>query len=92
MPGIEVHLSAAFTVPGFGSSHTLGDFEAPLEAVSAHPDWLGSAVLSEIRSRDLALTLWSESLGPRQLRAIADLDPRFVSTGDALLLRRWLDD
>ena len=30
-------------------------------------------------------------MGPSAIR-IADLEPRFVSTGDVLLLRRWLDD
>jgi hypothetical protein len=49
-------------------------------------------MLRALRSRDIAITLWSQSLGPQQLRAIADLEPVFVSTGDAELLGRWLAD
>jgi hypothetical protein len=88
----EVHLSAAFTLPGIGSSSDLRDFDARFDAVSLPPDFVSSATLRALRARKVQLTLWSHSLQSRQLRAVAELGPVFVSTGDAELLRRWLSD
>lgn len=89
LPGIEVKLSAAFMVPGVTGA-LLGDFGVALDAVSLHPDWINSAQRNALNARNIELTLWSRSLGPRQLRAVADLEPSFVSTSDAVRLRRWL--
>lgn len=88
-PGIEVKLSAAFAVPGVTSA-ALADFGVALDAVSLHPDWISSAQRDALSARGVELTLWSHSLGPRQLRILADLEPRFISTSDAVRLRRWL--
>ena len=63
-----------------------------LDAVSLHPDWISSAERNALNARGVELTLWSRSLGPRQLRTLADLEPRFVSTSDAVRLRRWLGE
>ena len=90
-PQVLVKLSAAFTVPGVTSAK-LGDFEMALDAVSVHPDWIMNAERSLLRARNIEITLWSRTVGARQLRAIADIEPRFVSTSDALRLRRWLGD
>lgn len=88
-PGIEVKLSAAFLIPGVTSAK-LRDFGVTLDAVSLHPDWISSAQRSALDARGIELTLWSRSLGPRQFRSLAGLEPRFISTSDAVRLRRWL--
>lgn len=90
-PHVEVELSAAFMAPGV-TGPKLADFQVALDAVSLHPDWIMNAELRALEARGIELTLWSRSLGARQLRAIADLEPRFVSTSDAVRLRRWLGD
>lgn len=87
----QAKLSAAFLTPGV-TGPKLADFQVALDAVSLHPDWILNAERNALDARGIELTLWSRSLGARQLRAIADLEPRFVSTSDALRLRRWLDD
>jgi len=90
-PGVGVKLSAAFGVAGVTSAK-LAEFEGSFDAVSLHPDWMSSAALHTLEARGIELTLWTRTLGARQLRAIADVEPRFVSTSDALRLRRWLGD
>lgn len=86
----DSYASAAFSAGIFAGGAGLDDFESAPDAVSMHPDWVSRGMLATVRATGAQLTLWTRTLGARQLRAIRDLEPVFVSTGDAELLRRRL--
>jgi len=62
----------------------------PLSVLETHPDWLLSGQRDAYESLGLDLSFWMFSATAEILDAIERYEPRYVSTGEAQLLRRWL--
>lgn len=87
-------LSADFGAPRPFTPDTprLSDFAGvPLDVVELHPGWLPDAVIEALRSLEVDVALWMFSASPEILAAVMRYDPAYVNTGEAELLRRWLD-
>ncbi len=63
----------------------------PLDLVEFHPGWLPDATVEAFRSLDVDFVVWMFSVTPEILAAIRSYDPEYVNTGEAELLRRWLE-
>ncbi len=87
-------LSADFGAPRPFTPDTprLSDLEGvPLDLIEFHPDWSNEAQIEAFRSLDVDFVLWMFSVTPEILAAIRAYDPAYVNTGEAELLRRWLE-
>lgn len=87
-------LSADFGAPRPFTPDTprLSDFAGvPLDLIEFHPGWLTDAAVEAFRSLDVDLVLWMFSATPELLAAIRTYDPEYVNTGEAELMRRWIE-
>jgi len=87
-------LSADFGAPRPFTPDTpkLSDFAGvPLDVIEFHPGWLTDAHLEAFRSLDVDFVLWMFSATPELLAAIRTYDPEYVNTGEAELMRRWIE-
>jgi hypothetical protein len=63
----------------------------PLDLIEFHPGWLTDADVEAFRSLDVDFVLWMFSATPELLAAIRTYDPEYVNTGEAELMRRWIE-
>jgi len=87
-------LSADFGAPRPFTPDTprLSDLaDVRLDLVEFHPGWLPDAAVEAFRSLDVDFVVWMFSVTPEILAAIRSYDPEYVNTGEAELLRLWLE-
>ncbi len=87
-------LSADFGAPRPFTPDTpkLSDFAGvPLDVIEFHPGWLTDAAVEAFRSLDVDVVLWMFSATPELFAAIRTYDPEYVNTGEAELMRRWIE-
>jgi hypothetical protein len=87
-------LSADFGAPWPFTHDTprLSDFAGvALDLVEFHPEWLAEANVEAFRSLDVDFVIWMFSATPEVLAAIRTYEPAYVNTGEAALMRRWID-
>ena len=63
----------------------------PLDLIEFHPGWLPDTEVEAFRSLDVDFMLWMFSATPELLAAVSTYDPAYVNTGEAELIRRWLE-
>lgn len=87
-------LSADFGAPWPFTHDTprLSDFAGlTLDLIEFHPEWLVDANVEAFRSLDVELVVWMFSATPEVLAAIRSYEPAYVNTGEAELMRRWIE-
>jgi len=63
-----------------------------LDVASIHPSWTSDTLLRALRAKRLDLSVWIFDATRETLDQIDSLDPAYIVTGQARLMRRWLDD
>jgi len=91
----RIRFAADFGIPApVGSdSQTLDAYGGlELDVASIHPSWTTHTLLRALRSKNLDLSAWVFDVTRETLDVIESLEPTYIVTGQARLLRRWLDD
>ncbi len=87
----RVVLSAGFTTPQpFGEASPLRDF-SDVDIIDFQLMWITDAAYNAYLSLGVRLNLGMYSATTETFNAIERFDPDFVGTGEALLLRSWLE-
>ena len=92
--GADALLSADFGAPALVSAdtHALSDFPSEaLDMVAVYPGLVTDAQMEAFRSLGVDLSVWMFTASSEILAAIDALDPAHVVTGEAVLVRRWLE-
>ncbi len=87
-------LSADFGAPWPFTHDTppLSEFSGvALDVIEFHPEWLADADVEAFRSLGVDFVIWMFSVTPELLASIRNFDPEYVNTGEAELMRRWIE-
>jgi hypothetical protein len=88
-------ISGARLSADLGFTHRFGTPLADLAGIDlslalVHPGWTTEATLQAMRSMELEVIAWSFDATTETLEGTAKLDPDYVLTGQARLVRKWL--
>jgi hypothetical protein len=93
-PGAAPALSADFGGPAGVNSYTpaLADYAGvDLDIAEFHAGWMTDTELEALRAMELDLSVWMFDASTEVLVGVERVDPSYVVTGQARLVRRWLE-
>ncbi|HVK86958.1 MAG TPA: hypothetical protein VM513_22720 [Kofleriaceae bacterium] len=75
------------------STHPLDEYTGiPLSVVEVHDQWLNDAQYEGLLSANVRVVFWMFSATVETFAAIEQYEPDMVTTSEARLMRRWLED
>ena len=92
---VEFGLSADFSDPtstGLIENPKLNDYRGvDIDTVVVHPSWISHGHYQTFESAELEISMWMFAATAENFGAIDRLEPDYVVTGEAELMRRWLE-